>query len=899
MNIINKLTLRHMKLNKNRTLVTTLGIIIAVAMITAVSTFGYSLVDYLVRNEMVTDGFFHLKFENYYYKDNEKLMEEMSVENYSLMKPLGDYVYEWDTEDENTAIELYKDDDMLTQSEEAFRIVAVSDNYYEMLSLQLISGDYPKNENELLLSELGNTFSDKKVGDKLIIGGKEYKVCGIIGDYEFERQKLSIPNVKIEPIYTKLDTNSLKDNDIVSSYVYVGGILDDLDESAENVKMKLKETNVPTGELIGNDETWYCDGVDVLYNYDVLEFYGIYDIYNSNAAIESFKLILITIIVIGAVSLIANGFVISISERNKYIGLLASVGATKKQKRISVYFEGFLEGIIAIPIGIVLGIGGIWAMLRLISPLLKSLSGTDTEIELVVSVSVILGAIFCSVLTIFLSARTPAKMASKISPIDAIRQNRDVKLSRKDVKTMGITKKIFGFEGELALKNLKRNKKRYTSTVVSMCISLSLFISVYSIIHYVKESICFDMQEITYDMLISSEIDSELQAESENCLKYAEEFEEVSNKILLLGEQHIENYNKYAYIIGGRELLWIDIKIEESMFHNDYADYLKKYNISYEGYQPYIITMNESELKRYLKSIDVDYDEFVEDIDNVILYDDMIRKDGLHDQYNYGGSTISEEVRTISYLAFQYKNNDEYIEGGDIKDKYIKHDIATGEFNVFAREEKFVGLSVYESFVLVTPKKAEELKAYGLDVNYYLALEVSNDKAIEDIYSQILDDNLKSKDFFDLSNLAEDVEQIENAILLISILVYSFIILMTLICVSNIINTISTSVALRRREFSMLKSVGMTNRQFNRMIAYESIFYGLKAVIYGLPFGIGVSLFARYLIHIEYSVDFSRPWFGYIIAIAGVFVIIGLTMFYSSRKIKKANIIEALRDENA
>ena len=111
------------------------------------------------------------------------------------------------------------------------------------------------------------------------------------------------------------------------------------------------------------------------------------------------------------------------------------------------------------------------------------------------------------------------------------------------------------------------------------------------------------MQEIVYDILISSEIDWDLQTNFENSLEYTEEFEEVSNKILLLGEQHIENYNKYANIREGRELLYVEISIEENMFHNDYADYLKKYNISYEGCQPYIITMNESELKRYLKSI--------------------------------------------------------------------------------------------------------------------------------------------------------------------------------------------------------------------------------------------------------------------------------------------------------
>ena len=143
------------------------------------------------------------------------------------------------------------------------------------------------------------------------------------------------------------------------------------------------------------------------------------------------------------------------------------------------------------------------------------------------------------------------------------------------------------------------------------------------------------------------------------------------------------------------------------------------------------------------------------------------------------------------------------------------------------------------------------------------------------------------------------IQETENTISLTSIFAYTFILLMTLICVANIVNTISTSLALRKREFAMFKSVGMTERQFNCMITYEGVFYGLKAILYGLPNGIVVSLFMRYITKYGINADLSRPWLGYVIAITGVFVVTGFTMFYSSRKIKKANIIEALRDDNA
>ena len=80
MNIINKLTLRHMKLNKRRTLVTMIGIIISVAMITAVSTVGYSIMDFMARNAMESEGYFHVKFDNYRYGDNEKIVDKFNAE---------------------------------------------------------------------------------------------------------------------------------------------------------------------------------------------------------------------------------------------------------------------------------------------------------------------------------------------------------------------------------------------------------------------------------------------------------------------------------------------------------------------------------------------------------------------------------------------------------------------------------------------------------------------------------------------------------------------------------------------------------------------------------------------------------------------------------------------------
>ena len=908
MNIINKLTLRHMKLNKKRTVVTMIGIVIAVAMITAVSTVAYSVMDYMARDDMIANGYFHLKFANYFYKDNDKILDEMDIENFSLMKPVADYIYE--TTDSGDVIKPYAYDGKNNGYREAFRIVAVEDNFYEMLRVELIEGNYPKNENELLISDRADVFEDKKVGDKLELGGKEYTICGIIMGDEFEWRELALPGVMTCPMYTKLDRDTLQENDLISGYFYVGGILDNLEDEVEGLCDKLQKSGVPEGELIGEDVTWYCDGTTFLYNYSILQYYGLSKYSNVNVMMDTLKLILIIIVMVGGVSLIANGFMISVSERSKYLGMLASVGATKKQKRNSVYFEGFLEGIIAVPFGILSGILGIAITFKFIEPLVKNLAGTDTELKVIVNSSVIIGAIIFSISTIFLSAYFPAKRASKISAIDAIRQNKDIKMSAKAVKTMGITRKIFGFEGELALKNLKRNKKKYRITVFSMFISLTLFISVYSIVYYAKEGVYFEMGDVSYDMLLSQYLHPQTEGDGIENLELEELFTDISNRLINEADEYIDETLKYSEVLRDNRLVGIEIPINTGLYREAYKEYLDKChaNIGHDvGHTVIPIYMSEKDLKNYLHSIDVDYDDFVADDDNVILYDNVINVMSVEEErLIYNDSALLENLEKLDYTCVLY-DNVEVKENGEFAGyERVERETINSKFKIFKRAEKLNSFNKTVIYVLITPNKAMQLKEYGISVYNYLFMNVNNDGKVEEIFERIYDDVLKDKleqgiynADIHMTNSVLQVKEVENGMLLISVFAYGFIILMTLICVANIVNTISTSLALRRREFAMIKSVGMTDKAFNRMIAYESAFYGIKAIIFGLPVATAIMLYVRGVVGGEYGTEFGIPWIGYIIAIIGVFMVIGVTMLYSSGKIKKANIIEALRDENA
>ena len=894
MNIINKLTLRHMKLNKRRTLVTMIGIIISVAMITAVSTVGYSIMDFMARNAMESEGYFHVKFDNYRYGDNEKIVDKFNAENYTLMKTVGDYIYTIEEDGNVTTTPYVYNGESQGDSEDgdtvnAMRVVAVQDNYYDMASIKLLEGHYPVNDSQILLSNaMSYRYEGKSTGDKIVIGNKEYTISGIIENMEYESRSLELPDAWTYPMYTRLDVDTLEKDDIVSGYFYAGGVVEDIEDKAEEMLSELGASGVPKNQLIGEEATWFCSGVEVSYNYSVLMYYGMSRYDNINNMVNILKFILIVIIMIGSISLIANGFIISISERSRHLGMLASIGATKKQKRSSVYFEGFIEGIVGIPLGILVGFVGIDITFRLIDPLVKELSGNDIGMKVIVNGDVILWSVVFSVLTIFLSAYIPAKRASKIAPIDAIRQSKDVKIASDTVKTMGITRKIFGFEGDLALKNLKRNKKRYRVTVFSMFISLTLFLAVYSFVYFIQSGYEAEVVTIGYDIEFGSWHKVQ---EGTNTDVLSDTFEDITDKLLMAGDiEQSHRFSNITYNLCSSEVIINDDKY----YNDDYLSYLDKLEDSIKETGLRLIVMDEDDLKSYLKSIDVDYNDFVADANNIILFDNYRSLDYTNEQrYVYEGSIYSDKLENINYQIIKYENVDDFESDEVVGEKF------NIELHVYSSETSLLGINGYP-YALITEELAKNLCSQGIVSGYeeYLYIKTDNANDLEKMFKEEVENIEDGEMNFYVNNFTEIVKTMDDALLLVSVFVYGFIILMTLICIANIVNTISTSLALRGREFAMLKSVGMTDRAFRKMIAYESGFYGIKALIFGLPVGTAIMFLIKYIMQDSMSVNLGIPWKGYIIAVVGVFVVIGTTMLYSSRKIRKQNVIDALKNEN-
>ena len=138
----------------------------------------------------------------------------------------------------------------------------------------------------------------------------------------------------------------------------------------------------------------------------------------------------------------------------------------------------------------------------------------------------------------------------------------------------------------------------------------------------------------------------------------------------------------------------------------------------------------------------------------------------------------------------------------------------------------------------------------------------------------------------------------KNLVLTIKILFYGFIALVTLIGVTSVINTINTNINLRRKEFAMLRSIGLSPKGFNKLLFFESLFFGLKSLIYGIPVSLGINILISSSIGNIMDVGLIINYKSLLISIIAVFLIVLLSMNYASKKIKKENILEALREEN-
>lgn len=570
---------------------------------------------------------------------------------------------------------------------------------------------------------------------------------------------------------------------------------------------------------------------------------------------------------IGSVALIYNAFAISVSERARHLGMLSSVGATKKQKRNSVFFEGVVIGAISIPIGILSGLIGIGITFTTINTYLQGALRVSEKLQLVVTPASLFVACGISILTIFISTYIPAIKASRVSAIDAIRQTHDIKLSGKSVKTSKLVRKIFGMEVEIGLKNVKRNKKRYLATVFSLVISIVLFLSVSFFTHNIKKSLSMSQYDIQYDIQISSS------ESNRGALKHYTKLDHVSHSTLIEEAQ-------FEALIGIDELpARLKKQIEENNDILEGGKYL---------YYVTLHAMDQVSFQEYAKQVGVDAEDFVvQDAPTAIVIDQITYEVYTPEKKIVKSKSIQSETgNKIDLLTSTFED----LENEQANRKVVSSiqiGALTDQVPMGIQTASLGGLNL-----IVPEETMEHLDIAPEALTSYVYLNSTDPLATQTAIEAQNDMNVH------VYNVYQQRQQEEQMILLMSVFTYGFIILISFISIANIFNTISTSISMRKREFAMLRSVGMTPKAFNKMIHYESIFYGVKALVYGLPISILVMIAIHRSTSYTFEFGFTLPWMSILIVIVVIFLIVSTAMLYSISKIKNENIIESLKQEN-
>ena len=849
MSILNRLTIKNLRLNKKRTIVTIIGIILSTALMVGIGLLFSSFQDLMIRDTIGYSGKYEAKY------NDVDLIKLNDIKNknftYFYEKPIGFSKIESSNE--------YKP---------YMYITGVNKEYFN--ELKLVDGSFPKNENEVVISNhvITNGGLNYKVGDIVTFN---YGSRNIDGDITLANSEfVDGEDLTNEGTYT-YKIVGIVDRSNFESYSASGYTAFTLDVNSDKGNVNLYVMFDKNKKIIKQSEELAKElsyDYDINYNSTLLALYGESTYGNVMTTMVSMMMIMLALVSIGCIIVIYNSFAISVMERKKEFGLLSSIGATKKQLAHTVFFEAVVVGVIGIIFGILGAYIGIGCVVLVINNLISDM--LDYKLYLVTNPLFIIIPVIFMIVVIGVSAFIPSRKASKVSPIEAIRQNDDIKINKKKIKTSKFVNKLFGIEGEIALKNIKRNKKKYRVTIVSLFISIVLFISFSSYMNYTLNTASSVMGEVPYDYQISYFGD-----DPNNDKEALDKINEI------VKSSDVKEYVSYSVsnlsIIGNYTYSDEYLDFYKSAYGDDGIKALN--NLKYQYISIYIL--DDNSYNKYKKLIGLDKD-------SVILLNKFKGVSyGNNKRVNYNIPVINNSNINIKICNFD--DNDEDVDTTKYCNKNIDNIFVTNKS--FDLIEEF---SYMDDFKLIVNKKLYD--SISDSSTHYTQFNIISDN------TNNIDKLTKDLDKYsnvNYTNIKEAMKQANNLILVVKILMYGFISLVTLIGVTSVFNTISTSMALRKREFAVLRSIGLTNRGFNKILFFESLFFGMKSLIFAIPVSIGITVLIHYALADMVSIStIIIPWKYIIISIVSVFVIVLLTMMYSTSKIKKHNIIEQIREEN-
>ena len=850
MTIFHKITLQALKKNRTRTTVTIIGIILSTAMITAVACFALSLQSYMVNGAIQKYGSWHAEFIDVPAAFIQERAQDDGVSSTTAYENIG---YAWLDGGHNP-------------NKPYLFLAGFDEDSFKNLPLTLLSGRLPQNDAEILVPAhvAANGGVQISVGDSLSLAvGNRQDESGTLWQhdpYRSEEESGTAPEtltVTAEKTYTVV---GICQRPAFEEYSAPGYTLITTASALPTERYSLFVTLNNPRQVHSYVNSAAGDYAYVL-NEDVLRFLGLASDKTFNTLLYAIGGILIALIMLGSIFLIYNSFNISLNDRMRQLGILMSVGATEKQLRHAVLFEGLCLGAIGIPLGILTGIPSIQLVLSLVAKNFANVLYDNAALTLVISAPALIAAAAVSMVTILISAYIPAKKVLATPVIECIRQNSAIKTDANAVKISAFARRFYGLEETLALKNFKRNKRRYKSIILSLSLSVLLFVSADAFVTYLNQV-------------------------SENSTVVVEDYDICF----------------YTRDIAENELfqLYDALKTTAGVTSS-----------SYQALSTYACTLRAKDLPEHFLAEfrePLGYDGTSDTLEILLdvqflpepVYKSLLESLGLS-AAEYSG--LEQKMMITGLLPGHWYTQEQPFEltlrskDGE-QTKTIQATFVQDYPDLLPADPgQWPGYTLMVMAPYAAKPQFDALEATVKPTKLGLTFQ-SDTPGQSAAQMQAIIDSTGLTSGYSFYNVYGLLEQSRNVTFIIQLFSAVFILMISLIAVANVFNTISTNILLRRRELAMLRSVGMSDRNFKKMMRFECVLYGARTMFWSLPLSLGLV----YLIYLGMlrggaAVKFVFPWASIAVSIAGVFLIVFVTMLYTTNKIRKENIIDALRDE--
>lgn len=935
MNLMKTLTLKNLKLNRKRTIVTIVGIILATALLSAlvtlVSSFQYSMIEY----QKQKDGDFHVKFSGVKMSELSEFKNNRNIE--STFETMG--------------MGFAKLNGCKNEDKPYAYVMATDEAGFEKGCFNLIEGRMAKNEDEIVIPRHLKTNGriDIKVGDEITLDigkrydsstesviweniayeheeetltdtvTKQYKVVGIMErpgygmeDYSaagytfvtYSDELAAIDNgTKSEAseadtmltVYSRYTQKALRNKDAVTADII--GVDEKLFEKSNNssVEMSAEESDRFLKEMENAKYDIYMNGFLISYE-------CVFPIDGSFKALFTVAAVVALIIILTSVYCIKNSFNISITEKIRQYGMLASVGATRRQIKSSVKTEAAMLGVVGIPVGTMSGILASFILVKVVNAL--SAGWLNFALSFHTSLPALILAVILSIATIYFSAIGSARRAAKVTPLEAIRNTKEIKIKSSKLKTPAIIGRIWGIGGVISYKNIKRNNKKYRTTVTSIVICSVTFIVISYFMSMAFSVVGMSYASADYNIGINMSYKKDIHIDIEKLSK------------LVSGIEGVDDY-----LVGAG----YDFDVRKPKYTKEYGEYCRQvYDNSEDVSQMFLITVLD----------DKSYDKYASDagIKNAAAGAILVNK-GTFDVYNENSlKYVKKEMELYKYKAgdtiecgynvYDDASSDDNTAEGDTESSTEDNSGYVDEETINNGVRKTVDVTIagvtdkvpigyksysYATLLFMNQKGFESLWADGKSnelkqryVSYSAYVVAENADEYQDTFEKETEGNPEySQISFSVSNLDKQMRDEKSLFTLLGVFAYGLIVVIALIGITNIINTLSTGMELRSREFATLRSIGMTDKQFAGMVRLESVFISVKALVIGVPLGILISyLLCVIMNRMDDAIIYELPYKAIILCIVVVIMLIYAIMKLSMTKLRHNNIIETIKNEN-